>query len=694
MAAASLGLFAALLAPSVQAQATPVYSEEFTNTLSSGNMYLSNFGWNGYRDAIAANLSASNVYIPQNLGNPDTQKGYLTLAPGMAGTFAVVKTLAGLNAAGCEFTWSMGNNLTTPTVRILVKVGANWYASSEVFSNTSTYTPTTFASTTTGDVRRSLVFSTAAANWRSFTLTPGSAMSLGAAPGSNLASSQITGIGFYATTPTGAPVLRIDSLKVTPLTPPEPVYSEEFTNTLSSGNMYLSNFGWNGYRHSNAANLSASNVYIPQNLGNPDTQKGYLTLAPGTAGTFAVVKTLSSLDVAGCAFTWSMGNNLTTPTVHILVKVGANWYASSDAFSNTSTYTPTTFASTTTGDVRRLLVFSTAAANWRSFTLVPGSAMSLGAALGSNLSSSQITGIGFYATTPAGSPVVRLDSLEVTPYSAPLPPGAAELGYTKIVIDERPKLADIAPGKTGNYKWFRGATWTPTQPPLSNFTETNGVLTILQKADGTTNSLVGAPHDFVGGVFPRLLGSEGFYIEFEVSLSSNNTDHWPAVWLMPAEHNGGNSFGQPLGDVYPNIFPNDPPGYERWMELDVDEGGFRPGMLGSVISWEGQWTPGGYPQPVISNSWAAGGAALDRTQRHVFGASYDPIQQRVTWWLDGVKFYTADNTVLAGCISPVAELQSFYPILGAQAHGPWKTTPTPAVPYSMYIHAVRAYTPE
>jgi hypothetical protein len=657
-------------------------------------MYLSNFGWNGYRDANAANLSASHAYIPQNLGNPDTQKGYLTLAPGTAGTFAVVKTLSGLNAAGCEFTWSMGNNLTTSTVRLLVKVGASWYASSGAFSNTSTYTSTTFASTTTGDVRRSLVFSTAAANWRSFTITPGSAMSLGAVLGSALPSSQITGIGFYITTPAGSPVVRLDSLEVTPLTPPEPVYSEKFTNTLPSGNMYLSNFSWNGYRDANAASLSASHVYIPQNLGNPDTQKGYLTLAPGAAGTFAVVKTLSSLDAAGCAFTWSMGNNLTTPTVRLLVKVGANWYASNETFSNTSTYTPATFASTTTGDVCRLLVFSTAAANWRFFTLTPGSAMSVGAALGSNLPSSQITGIGFYITTPAGSPVVRLDSLEVTPYSPPVPPGAAELGYTQIVIDERPKLADIAPGKTGNYKWFRGAVWTPTQPPLSNFTETNGVLTILQKADGTTNSLVGAPHNFVGGVFPRLLGSEGFYIEFEVSLSTNNTDHWPAVWLMPAEHNGGNGYGQPLGDVYPNIFPNDPPGYEHWMELDVDEGGFAPGMLGSVISWEGQWNqPGGYAK-VIANSLTVSAPALDRTQRHVFGASYDPIHQRVTWWLDGVKFYTADNTVKAGCISPVAELQSFYPILGAQAHGPWKNPPTPAVPYSMYIHAVRAYIPQ
>jgi hypothetical protein len=31
----------------------------------------------------------------------------------------------------------------------------------------------------------------------------------------------------------------------------------------------------------------------------------------------------------------------------------------------------------------------------------------------------------------------------------------------------------------------------------------------------------------------------------------------------------------------------DSPGFERWMELDVDEGGFGPGLLGTVHSWSG-----------------------------------------------------------------------------------------------------------
>ena len=69
----------------------------------------------------------------------------------------------------------------------------------------------------------------------------------------------------------------------------ETIFSEKFTNTLSSGNMYLSDFGWSGYQGANAANLSAAYAYIPQNLGNPNTAKGYLALTPGTTGTFAAV---------------------------------------------------------------------------------------------------------------------------------------------------------------------------------------------------------------------------------------------------------------------------------------------------------------------------------------------------------------------------------------------------------------------
>lgn len=81
-----------------------------------------------------------------------------------------------------------------------------------------------------------------------------------------------------------------------------------------------------------------------------------------------------------------------------------------------------------------------------------------------------------------------------------------------------------------------------------------------------------------------------------------------AVWMMPVQHSGSN--GEALGDVY----SSDPAGYERWMELDVDEGGFTVGEMGAVISWQGSWSQDGF-KSIVKNSWSSTilSTSLDRT---------------------------------------------------------------------------------
>jgi len=261
-----------------------------------------------------------------------------------------------------------------------------------------------------------------------------------------------------------------------------------------------------------------------------------------------------------------------------------------------------------------------------------------------------------------------------------VPPGAEALGYTKCVINEHPTSEDIAPGNNGKFKWFRGAAWTQNVPDASSFSTENGML-VLHYTGKSQTQLVGTPRDFSEGALPTLDGAKGFYIEFDVRLSSNDPDHWPAVWVMPVEHSGGSSAG--IRDVY----PGDPAGYERWMELDVDEGGFRPGAMGSVIAWEGIWQKPGF-KSVICNSWgsAISSQPLDRTVVHTFGASWDPDRAQVRWWLDGVNYFTVDNSIKAGCISSVAKKQHFYPIISIEAR-------TAKVPYDMYVSGVRAFVP-
>ena len=248
--------------------------------------------------------------------------------------------------------------------------------------------------------------------------------------------------------------------------------------------------------------------------------------------------------------------------------------------------------------------------------------------------------------------------------AAPVPPGAVALGYTKRVINEHPISADIAPGKNGNFKWFSGQ-WYAQAPLRDHYSTQDGVLVLSLGGD-----LVSTPRDFSAGKLPLLPGSNGFYVEFDVRLSDNDPDHFPAVWLMPAEHNGKQE----------DHYAGDPPRFERWMEFDVDEGGFGPGLTGTVHSWGGIYKKG-YPLHVQNpNNVAAG--ALDRSQKHTYGGSYDPVKQAVTWWVDGARQMSAGPPY----VPPVAVQQHFYLIISAQTHAKKK-------PYSMFVSGVRAYVP-
>jgi hypothetical protein len=267
---------------------------------------------------------------------------------------------------------------------------------------------------------------------------------------------------------------------------------------------------------------------------------------------------------------------------------------------------------------------------------------------------------------------------------ASVPPGAAALGYTKCVINEHPTAADIAPdnANNGKHKWFNGAWWDGGRPPAGLYGTVEGDLAIRYDAVADKGGcLIGTPRDLSPGALPNLEGRKGFYIEFDARLSDNDPNHWPALWVMPVEHSGGS--GNPIKDVY----PDDPPGFERWMELDVDEGGLAKsgGAMCSVISWTGNAGQGGYKSE-IANNWATG-KTLDRTRVHTFGASYDPIKRQVTSWLDGKQEW--QTPVNCKSVPEIAARQHFYPILSV-----WRLDKGVHKTYTMYVSGVRAYAPE
>ena len=151
--------------------------------------------------------------------------------------------------------------------------------------------------------------------------------------------------------------------------------------------------------------------------------------------------------------------------------------------------------------------------------------------------------------------------------SGTVPPGAAALGYTRRAIYLTPTVDDISyDGTVKNL--YSGDWYDPVKPPSTYFM-TGGVLTMNQGGVITTESRRSQP-----GALPLLLGSRGFYVEFAVKLSDNQTDHFPAVWVMPQEHNASQSDRQ----------PGDPPHYERWMEVDVNEGGLESALTEPIAA--------------------------------------------------------------------------------------------------------------
>ncbi len=245
-----------------------------------------------------------------------------------------------------------------------------------------------------------------------------------------------------------------------------------------------------------------------------------------------------------------------------------------------------------------------------------------------------------------------------------IPSGARALGYTKNVINTCPTAAQVSLDGKGKFPLYDGHWWSNNRAAPGAYGTTGNALIIRRGAGVATVS----PLDGTGAL-PLLPGSAGFYVEFDVRLSGNDPDYFPAVWVMPIEHNGKQD----------DRYPGDPAGFERWMELDVDEGGYAPGWLGTVHSWTGAWpnySSNRNPHQVL------GPAVLDRSKTHNFAAAFDPKTLKVTWWLDGQYI----NEAGAPFVPEVARKQNFYLLLDAQTHGQNK-------PYEMIVERFRAFVP-
>lgn len=236
-------------------------------------------------------------------------------------------------------------------------------------------------------------------------------------------------------------------------------------------------------------------------------------------------------------------------------------------------------------------------------------------------------------------------SQEIICYDRVVPFAASEVGARDVLYIDCPRLEDVDYTGLGDSRKYYNGLWYKKKNSDNFFEAADDGIIIKIGGDLATVKVNSYP-----GYFPLFNGRQSFYIEVQASITSNDRDNFPAIWLMPIEHNFR------LDDVY----HPDPIGFERWFELDIDEGGFGPGGHHTAISWTGKWPD--YkkiqnPKPTLKES-------LDRTKPNVFGVSYDPKTLTVRWWLNGRKVLEAGPPY----VPEVARLQNFYLIVSAQSH--------------------------
>lgn len=226
-----------------------------------------------------------------------------------------------------------------------------------------------------------------------------------------------------------------------------------------------------------------------------------------------------------------------------------------------------------------------------------------------------------------------------------LPEGAAEVQARQPLFRDCPQIADLDfTGKADGKKYYSGVWFG--KPSDRRFYEQADDGLIIKRGGAVAMVRM----DSYPGHFPLLKGDRPFYIEAQVATSSNHRDNFPAVWLMPIEHN------LRMKDVY----EPDPRSFERWFELDIDEGGFGPGGHHTAIAWSGKWP--NYKK--IQNPNPTSKDPLDRTLPNVFGVSYSPDTLTVRWWLNGKKVLEASHPF----VPEIARRQNFYLIVSAQSH--------------------------
>jgi len=259
------------------------------------------------------------------------------------------------------------------------------------------------------------------------------------------------------------------------------------------------------------------------------------------------------------------------------------------------------------------------------------------------------------------------------------PPAAAlALGYTQSQFNIAPQVADIClgPGATPpqaygptfkfSNKYYYDSKTGWINPACANMAQ--GVLSLNNLgggAYGSAGALVGQMPNSTAGALGYLVALAGFHCEFHEAITDSNADHFEAIALYPQEKINGTL---------------------QYLEVDIHEGGYAAGMFSTIISWAAS-------SGVHVNYSNFSAFAIDRTQFHRYGFSYDPIGMVCKFYCDDVTVFTisTNQTDANGkFLDTSIKNYHYYVFAGPQSHA---NPVTNAVPYSQFISNIQAWIP-
>ena len=211
---------AILLSMQVTHAQVPIYREVFGNN-TANNVNPSTVGWSGNWGPTAtdsSNPSPNNFGVSAALGDPNNLDNINAGGPSLSTTngllfvsgagpslnnFIAYTTGYTVNTAltpiqDISFYAGSGANGTfgVPGFRIAVQIDGNWYASTQVLSNSVAVASASVFNTSAQKV--TFNWTTAASAWDSLSFTPGTSLVLGSTLASPLPGDNVTGFGLYS----------------------------------------------------------------------------------------------------------------------------------------------------------------------------------------------------------------------------------------------------------------------------------------------------------------------------------------------------------------------------------------------------------------------------------------------------------------------------------------------------------------